>query len=160
MKKLIRLFALIACLSLIGCVTLPKTETPIEKARVYQKNYTRTWNALMALFTHGRYAVTMADKNTGLIQYSKRLSRQQVKKYALKKAPMFPLGCAYGEGTAHVNIYVRKVNERNTSIKVDSQIETYLTSMMDENLGGMRLDSNAVFEHDTFWLLEAAVGKN
>jgi hypothetical protein len=160
MKKLLAVFVLIVNLGVIGCKTLPETKTPAPQARVYQKEYTRAWNALMALLTNGRYVVTTADKNSGLIQYDKRLTRQQVKKYALEKAPMFPIGCTYGEGTAHVNIYMKRLSERTTSIKVDSQIETNLQRVMGEHVEEMRLDTNTTFEHDTFWLIEAAVGKN
>ncbi len=116
-RRLIPIFLLAILLN--GCGTIPvKLERPIEKSRTFEASFEDTWKAMIQMVAGE--AVTLSDKDSGLIGFKKNTNLGDWKKYSL--IPKRNYWTYRSVPVITINILVRKEDERHTLVTVNSKI--------------------------------------
>jgi len=154
MKRSMALLLVIMCIA--GCATVPVLKEPIKKQETVNVAMDALWPDLVTIVTEGGNIINVADKPSGVIAFKKILKKDEVRKYALEKAPGL---IGYNKGDAYVTIRAKAIDDKSTSITITSQIQGFITAGYTRQQFTYDLSSNGQLEKDLFNIIKAQCGE-
>ena len=151
------LVVLLACVFLAESATASVSNTPIKKQETIKVGLDSLWGNLITIIAESGGFINVADKPTGIITFKKALTKDEIRKYAVEKAPMASAG--YIKGDAYITIRVKPIEQDSTSITITtSQMQGYVPGYPGHLLT-YDVNSNGKLEEDIFNTIKAQCGK-
>lgn len=114
MKKVLLLLCNVVLLS--SCATQMITKSPVEvrmmTTKQFESDQDMVFKSIISLLQSESYIVDQADKETGLINASKRIENQNA------AAQRFWLGVSKDANTSKAMFYVEEINDSVTEVKI------------------------------------------
>lgn len=154
MKRNICLFFIVMCLA--GCATVPTLKEPIKKQERIDVAMDALWPNLVTIVTEGGNIINVCDKPSGVIAFKKILKKEDVRKYALEKAPGL---IGYNKGDAYITMRVKPLDEKSSSITISSQLQGFITAGYTRQQFTYDLSSNGELEKELFDTIKAQCGQ-
>jgi len=141
---------LVMSVFLIGCAAItPTLDKPIEKSRVFDKSYDEVWNVLVQTLTVSGEAVAVAQKDSGLISFQRKIPLNLFRKVVLAPDGVLPLANHWVQvfPIAQINIVASKSSEKQTLVTVNVKIVGDFGKPW-TNFRAQELDSNGTMEKE------------
>ena len=108
-----------------GCAAItPTLEKPIEKSKVFESTYEETWNVLLQTLTTSGELIAVAQKDSGLISFQRKIPLDKFKKVVLAPDGVLPLANHWVIvfPIAQINILVSKPSDKQTLVTINVKI--------------------------------------
>jgi hypothetical protein len=106
--------------------------------------------------------VNMSDRESGLLNCTLPLSREESKRFITQSPPGGIFGGYYDKSKAYVSLHLQPIDEEKTRVTVTVRIETVVHGILGESLestyGRLDLNSNGEIERRVLDTISSAVG--
>ena len=111
--------ALIVCLWLSGCVSIPKIQQPLEKSKNFPISFEEVWGVVNKSIVESGVNISAVQKQSGagFIILTKSLSPAMIKDVALA-----PTNIAWMSGSVVIKIIVNEEDENSTQVIINIKI--------------------------------------
>lgn len=157
MRKLICVFVFV--LLLCGCAAvIPKLDKPILNNRTFETSYDQVWDIMPQALTSYGENITVAQKDSGLITFQKKIPLNMLEKVVLAPKGVVALSNHWVIifPIAQINVVARKIDDRHTLVTINAKIIGDFGKPW-TNFRAQELPSNGVLETEYLEKIKAAL---
>ena len=146
--RAIRKRALVLLLFFFSCSSIPKMEGPAPKSVVINSSFNKVWQGMVLVLTKMGCTIRTLDKDTGLIVFSKNLSKKEAKLFTVTPKTFLK---KIRRGRVEVNAVVRALGSKKTEITLYSHFHVVTASFASSS--EQMVPSSGEFERRFFYIL-------